>query len=124
MIKIKSTQLLTAILLISLTVSSQTSSNDSIKCFTYSQVRKITKEIKKGQLCDSISQLQELQIINFKDVLKKDNLIIKENNERLLEVTKELNATKTKLRISTRLTFFGVPIALGGGFLLGIILVN
>ena len=114
--------MLTVILLISLTAFTQTSSNDSIKCFTYEQVRKITKKIKDVNLCDSIVQNQELQIINFKEVLKKDDAIIIETNKRLLDVTKTLNTTKLKLKISKRLTFFGVPIALGGGLLLGVLM--
>ena len=114
--------LLITILTIKSTAFTQNFSNDSIKCFTYDQVRKITKSIKQGQLCDSISHNQELQIINFKELSIKNDSIILENNKRLLEVTKTLNTTKLKLKISKRLTFLGVPIALGGGLLLGVIL--
>ena len=116
--------LLITILLTSSIAFTQNFSNDSIKCFTYKQVRKITKSIKQGQLCDSISQTQQLQIINFKELSIKNDSIILENNKRLLEVKKTLSNTALKLKISKRLTFFGVPIALGGGLLLGIILFN
>ena len=110
------------ILLINLTAFTQTTSRDSIKCFTYEQVRKITKDIKKGQLCDSISQHQSLQISHFKDVLKKDNLIISENNKRLSELKKHLNTANTKVNLLKKVSFFGIPVAIGGGILIGLIL--
>lgn len=119
---IKLIVLLTVILTIKSTAFSQSFSTDSLKCFTYSQVREITAEIQKAQLCDSIIQTQQLQIINFKDVLKVNDNIIAENNKRLLEVTKELNRTNLKLKISKKLTFIGVPVAISGGFILGLLI--
>jgi hypothetical protein len=60
--------------------------------------------------------------MNFKDVLKVNDKIILENNKRLSEVKKTLNKTELKLRISKRLTMFGVPVAFGAGILTVILL--
>jgi hypothetical protein len=119
---IKLIVLLTITLTCKSIVFSQNFSTDSLKCFTYSQVRKITAEIKKAEVCDSIIQTQQLQIINFKEVLSRDNQIILENNKRLSELTKQLNRTELKLKISKRLNFYGVPIALGVGLITSIVL--
>ncbi len=114
--------LLTAMMTIRLTAFTQTSSSDSVKCFTYEQARQIAKAIKHGEICDSISQNQALQIFNFIEVVKKDNAIILLNKDRISELEKDLKITNTKLKISKKLTMFGIPIAFGGGFLVGILL--
>ena len=106
-----------------MTAFTQTSLDSSqTKCFTYPQVKEITKAIKKGAICDSIAQNQELQIIHFKEVLKVNDNIIAENNKRLSEVIKERNKANTKLKTSVQITKFGIPFALGGGFIIGFLL--
>ena len=118
---IKSILLLTVILLINLTAFTQTSL-DSLKCFTIPQAKEIAKELKKGILCDSIIQNQELQILNFKEVLKVNDNIILQNNKRLLQVTKERNKANKKLNSLLQFTKFGIPVAIGGGFFIGFML--
>jgi len=102
--------------------SSQIILNDSLTCFNKDQLVKIVKDLKKVEVQDSIIQTQELQIFNFKEVLKVDIQIIAKKDERLSELTKSLNKTQLKLKISKRLTFYGVPIAITTGFLIGIVI--
>ena len=109
-------------LLARLTVFTQTTSNDSLKCFTYAQVRLITSDLQKKVICDSVVVFQDIQIKGFKDVLTLDEQIIAKNNKRLLELTKTLNTTKLKLKISTNLSKFGIPFSIGGGFIIGFLL--
>jgi hypothetical protein len=106
-----------------LTAFSQTSlDSNRVKCFTYEQLKEITKAIKKGVICDSIAQNQELQILHFKDVLKVNDNIILENNNRLTEVIKQRDKTKSKLKTSIQITKFGIPLSLGAGFFIGFML--
>ena len=110
------------LLLSSLTVCSQTTSQDSLKCFTYEQARTIFKDLKKGQLCDSIRGIQSLQIVNFREIVtnnKESITLLTESNE---NISKKLNVANTKLKVQRRLTMFGVPVALGVGFVVGILL--
>lgn len=119
---LKTTLLLTIILSLNSIAFSQTILNDSLTCFNKDQLIKIVKDLKKVDIQDSIIQTQGLQIINFKDVLKVDKQIIQQKDERLLELTKSLKATNLKLKISKRLTFYGVPIAFGTGIITSLIL--
>ena len=96
---------------------------DSV-CLSAEDARVIFKDLQLFQLCDSIRSNQSLQIKHFKEVLKTNDNIILETNKRLSEVTKERNTSNLKLKISTRITMFGVPIALGGGLLIGILIAN
>jgi len=114
--------LLVIILLIKSTAFTQPTSNDSIKCFTIEQVKQITKDLKKGFICDSIVQNQELQIVNFRDVLKVNDNIIVENNKRVLELTISVNNKQTKIDALKKVSLFGIPVAIGGGLFLGILL--
>ena len=122
MINPKLIVLLTATILLRLTVFSQTSSNDSIKCFTYEQTRKITASIKKGVVCDSIAQNQSLQILNFKSIVRTSNEQLSLISTKLSDTERTLDKTMLKLKISKKLTTYGIPSALLGGFLIGILL--
>jgi hypothetical protein len=104
-----------------LTACSQHTSTDSL-CFSKEQAAQILKDIKKGEICDSIRTNQALQIINFKDVVKKDNEIIHLHENRISVLEKDLNTANTKLKITKRIANFGIPIAIGGGFIIGILL--
>ena len=64
---IKLIALLIVILITSSTAFTQTSS-DSLKCFTYKQLKEITKELKRANLCDSITETQQLQIVHYKSI--------------------------------------------------------
>ena len=92
------------------------------KCFTYEQAKQIFIDLKKGELCDSISQNQALQIINFKEVVKKDLELDALNKKFIADQGKEINTANLKLKISKRLTFVGVPVALVGGFIFGVLI--
>ena len=104
--------------------SSQIILNDSLTCFNKDQLVKIVKDLKKVEVQDSIIQTQELQIFNFKEVLKVDIQIIAKKDERLSELTKSLNTTKLKLKISKRLTAFGLPISFVTGIITSLILLK
>ena len=102
-----------------LTVFTQNISSDSVKCFSYEQCRKIAADLKKGEICDSISQNQELQILNFKEILRKDEEVILLNNEKIGRQEKELNTLNLKFKISKMTTKIGIPTAIIGGFFIG-----
>ena len=116
---------LTVLLVIILTINSiaftQTSS-DSIKCFSYEQAREIANKLKKSSLCDSISQNQALQIINYKSVVSKDFEIIAIQAAKVDKQQKSIKSLGLKLKVSKRLTFLGVPTAIIGGLVGGYIL--
>tara|TARA_R110002167_G_scaffold224191_1_gene429593 strand:+ start:1824 stop:2192 length:369 start_codon:yes stop_codon:yes gene_type:complete len=113
---------LIVLLIVILTTSSiaftQTSS-DSLKCFTYKQLKEITKELKRANLCDSINEIQHLQINSYKSILDKDSKEIALNNEMIKKQKNKIKIIGIKLKISKRLTFIGTPVALLGGFLVG-----
>lgn len=105
-------------MLLKLTAFTQTISSDSIKCFTYEQSRKIIKDLKKGQLCDSISQNQALQIINFKSVVVNNDRQIEIKNGQISTQKTELNKKNLQLKVLKKVSKFGIPSAFLGGFLL------
>ena len=103
-------------------VYSQTTLTDSLKCFSYSQAKQIMKDLKRGEICDSISQNQELQIINFKSILSKSNEqinLLQTNND---ELNKSLLNANRRLKMSVSLTKYGIPIGIGAGFIVGILI--
>jgi hypothetical protein len=121
--KLKSIALLTVIILTSWTASSQTSSErDSLKCFTYEQAREIAKAIKHGEICDSIAQNQELQIINFREIVGKDQEQINLMKGQEKKIQDELDKTKLRLKINKKITSYGIPGAAAVGILVGFLI--
>jgi hypothetical protein len=114
----KMTALLTILLMSSLTLCSQNTSKDSL-CFSKPQAVKILKDLKRLEYCDSITQNQAFQIINFKSISRKDFEIIALKNGKISRQEKEINTLGLKLKISKRLTLVGLPAAIIGGFLVG-----
>jgi len=108
-----------AIISLKLTVFTQTISRDSVKCFTYEQSRQIIKDLKKGQICDSISQIQSLQIVNFTQIVENKNQEITIKDSQIFDKEKKINGLNLKLKLSKNLTKFGLPTALLGGFFVG-----
>ena len=98
------------------------SPTENYKCFTYEECRVMFKDIKRANIGDSIIQNQELQIINYKTILSNSNEQISLLNGQVTNKQKELNTANLKLKISKRLTTFGIPISLGLGFIVGIII--
>jgi len=113
--------LLITILTIKSTAFTQTSS-DSVKCFSYEQAREIANKLKKAHLCDSTAQTQALQIIYYKRVVNRDFQIIALNNAKISRQTKDINKLGLKLKISKQLSFIGIPTAVIGGFIAGILM--
>lgn len=87
---------------------------DSV-CLTAEDARVIFKDLQLFQYCDSIRTEQAAQISIIKRVLKTNDNIIAENNKRLSEVIKERNTANKKLKISTKLSIYGIPVAFGAG---------
>ena len=113
--------LLAMLVLTNLTVYSQTTSRDSL-CFSKEQAVKILQDIKRGEFCDSIRSIQSLEIVNFRTIVvnNKESIgLLTESNKSL---SSDLDKTRLKLKLSTKLTTFGIPSALVAGFLVGILL--
>ena len=104
----------------SILLSQIISKTDSL-CFSKEQAKIIMKDLKRVNLLDSIIDNQELQIVNFKEVLIKDNNLLQLKDERLADVTKTLRNTEIKLKISKQFTIYGVPFAFCGGFAVALI---
>ena len=60
----------------------------------------------------------------YKSLSARDENIIALNNAKILRVEKELNKTNLKLKISKKMTVIGVPVAVGVGFFVGILVVK
>jgi len=80
------------------------------------------KDLKRLDICDSITQNQALQIINFKSIAEKDKEEIKLHINKINNQEKEINKISLKLKISKKLTIIGVPTAIVGGVIGGFIL--
>lgn len=120
---LKMIAVLILLLLPNLKAHCQTTQNqeDSV-CLTAEDARIIFKDLQLFQLCDSIRKNQALQISHFKSVLITDEQIIRENNKRLSELKKSLSSAELKLKISRRLSTFGIPVAFGAGIITSILL--
>ena len=105
-----------------MTVFTQPISTDSVKCFTYEQARQIIKDLKKGQICDSISELRGLQIVNFNKIIQNKDQEISIKDSQILDKKTELDKANLKLKVSKNLSKFGIPTALLGGFFVGFLL--
>jgi len=112
---------LTALLSFSSIAVSQHISTDSI-CFSQDQAKKIMKDLKRLDYCDSITQNQQLQISNFKDVINKDSILLQLKDERMAELQKSLSINEKKLKLSVALNKFGIPISFGVGAVLILLL--
>mgnify|MGYP003653457246 CR=1 FL=1 len=102
--------------------STITLNNDSCICYTTSQDKRCLECLINTVKKDSLNQNLQLQILNFKEVVSNDRELKLMLNNKVSVLEKDLNITRTKLKISKRLTMFGVPIALGGGFLIAVLL--
>lgn len=94
---------------------------DSV-CLSAEDARIIFKDLQLFEFCDSIRLNQSLQIKHYKGVLKTDEQIMIKNEERLSELKKTLSRTELKLKISKRLTSFGIPVSFGAGIIASILI--
>jgi hypothetical protein len=115
---IKSIVLLLTIITTKSILFSQTSSTDSVKCFTYDQVKIITAEIKKAEICDSIQKNQSLQIFNFKEIVLKDKEIITLHEEKIIDQNKSIRKLDLKLKLAKNISLVGIPAAFVLGFII------
>ena len=111
---------MTTLILSSWTACSQTTLKDSL-CFSKEQAAQILKDIKRGEICDSIAQNQGLQIVNFKTIVRKDQeqKIMMKNQEEKMQG--ELNKTKLKLKATSKIATYGIPGGIAVGILVGIL---
>ena len=112
------------LLLINFNSACQTTQKQDSVCLSVEEARIIFKDLQLFEVCDSIRSNQSLQIIHYKSVVANDNQQILLISSRLDKKEKELSKAIKMLQISKKLTFFGVPIAFGGGLILGLLLWN
>ena len=89
---------------------SQTISNDSLKCFTYDQARKIITDLRKLPIKDSIISNQDSIISNMEKI---DSVRVDRINDYAIEVTDLINNNKRLLKQRKKVFIIG--------FLLGVI---
>jgi len=78
----------------------------------------LINKLKKDSLIENaLMQIKTLEAVNL-----KNDSIARANEEMLSGVKKTLSRTELKLKISKRLTAFGVPLAITTGFLIGIVI--
>ena len=110
------------LLLISYSSVCQTTQRQDSVCLSVEEARIIFKDLQLFEVCDSIRSNQSLQIIHYKSVVANDNQQILLYTNRLDKKEKELSKALKMLQISKKLTFIGVPVAITGGFILGLII--
>jgi len=103
---------------ISSTVCSQNILTDSI-CFSKEQAKTIIKDLKRLDLCDSITVIHTMQLTGYKKMIEgynKEITIYKDHTQNLENEIKKVNlhlkAVKTVGKI-------GIPGAIAVGFLIG-----
>jgi len=92
------------LVLAKLTVFSQTTS-DSLKCFTYSEARKIIRDLRQLPIKDSIIVRQDSLIVNLYnlDSVRVDR--IEDYKQEVTEITKDKDKAVKRLRTTKRITF-------------------
>ena len=100
---------------------SQTTSTDSI-CFSKVEAIRLFKDLKKLDVFDSIISNQSLQIYNFKEIVINDKQQILLHTNMIARKQKELNVTNLKLKISRKLSVIGIPVSVGLGLVVGILI--
>jgi len=94
---------------------------DSLSCFTPTEVRKIITDLKQGDICDSISKVRDIQIHAFNKQIIKDTKTITDltasNNSRQTDITICAN----KLYKARRQAKNNILMGSVGGLLLGVL---
>lgn len=97
----------------------QSIQNDSCICYTDKQDKNCLECLINKPKKDSIIQIQALQIINFKDVVRNDNeqksLLINQAED----LKKSLNIANKKVDFWRKLSKYGLPVGIIGGAFLG-----
>lgn len=101
-------------LLLSISSSAQTGTNDSVKCYTTSELRKIAAQMIKKQECDTLLKITnkqlalKLEVVSDQDtqlkILKKESDlkegIIAEKESKIQNLTDSVKKQKTKTRLA------------------------
>lgn len=112
------------LLLISYSSVCQTTQRQDSVCLSVEDARIIFKDLQLFEVCDSIRSNQSLQIIHYKSVVANDNQQILLISSRLDKKEKELSKALKMLQISKKITFFGVPISFGIGFVVAYVIIK
>lgn len=78
------------------------------------------KDLKRGEICDSIKTIQYLEIFNFKEIVIKSNeqiSILQTQNE---DLNKEVNKSRLQLKVVKKVATYGIPASLVAGFIFGL----
>jgi len=100
-------------------VCSQTTfqKEDSI-CFSGPDAKILIKDLKRGEICDSIMTTQQSLIEDMKSILKgykeETDILIEQN----AETERKLTVSNRKIKILGFTVKFGIPIGLATGFVL------
>lgn len=82
------------------------------------------KDLKRGEICDSIRGIQALQIHNFKEVVEKSEEQISILKLQNTDLTKDLDKSRLQLKAVKKVATYGIPGGLITGFILGILVSN
>jgi hypothetical protein len=80
------------------------------------------KDLKRLEICDSITQNQQLQIMNYKGIRIKTNNIVNLQEDKIKRIEKQNKGLILKLKISKKLTLVGVPTSIITGLVAGYLL--
>jgi len=103
-------------------LSGQSLTQDSCICYTETQDKRANECLYNKPKRDLLLKNALTQISTLDSLSQVDNQIISEKDKRLTELTKSLKTTNLKLKISKRLTFYGVPISFGVGIITSVLL--
>ena len=82
----------------------------------------IKEDLRLGLLCDSIKGEQALRILNFQGMVQKFESKDLAHTNRVARLDKKVKTVTLQRDFFKKITLFGVPIAIGGGVVLGILI--
>lgn len=101
--------------------SQNTLTTDSV-CLSNEEAKVVFKDLKKGQVCDSIMNVQQNYIENMKSILKgykeETTILIDKNTE----AERKLMWSNKKVKILGFTVKFGIPVGIAGGFILATVI--
>jgi hypothetical protein len=87
------------LILLNLTAFSQTSSTDSIKCFTIQEAKTLLKFAEKGYLCDSLTEKYDKAIQDFENILIEKNDQLEISEKYIYSLTNEIEKERKKKKV-------------------------
>jgi len=102
--------------------SENTLTTEDSVCISKEDAKLIKEDLKLGLICDSIMTEQHLRILNFKEMFRKAESKDLVHMNRVARLNKDVKSITTQRDILKKITFYGVPLALGAGLFVGILL--